>query len=213
MESEATRRIRELEASDADFSDWVIEMEQELAEPTYKARSGKTYKNNPAKGDGYWCPNHTDGCYRRCEDRRWGKFGAAGILFYHRATGTFLLNQRSKAIHHGETWSTLGGAIDKNETPFAGALREAIEEIGNAPESLQVRVTHEDVTEGDTTDWLYTTFVVEVDEQFQPTKTDWESKDNAWVTLQEMVTLPLHPGFKATISDLLTEMYNEGMLR
>ncbi len=213
MESEATRRIRELEASDDDFSDWLIELNGPTDERTYTARSGKTYKDTSSKGDGYWCPTHTP-CFKRCDDRRWGKFGAAGILFYHKATGTFLLNQRSAAIHHGETWSTLGGAIDKNETPFAGALREAIEEIGNAPESLQVRVTHENVTEGeDGTDWTYTTFVVEVDEQFFATKTDWESKDNQWVTLQEMVALPLHPGFKSTISDLLTEMYMEGMMR
>jgi len=213
MESEATRRIRELEAND-DFSDWIIEMEQAIAdEPTYTARSGKTYKDSSTKGDGYWCPTHTP-CFKGCEDRRWGKFGAAGILFYHKATGTFLLNQRSKAIHHGETWSTLGGAIDKNETPFAGALREAIEEIGNAPDQLTKVATHENVTDGENgTSWTYTTFVVAVEEQFFATKTDWESKGNAWVTLQEMASLNLHPGFKATISDLLTEMYLGGALR
>lgn len=190
---------RELE--DDDFSSWLMELE-DTPKPTYTVH-----------GDGYWCPTHTDGCDRRCDDRRWGKFGAAGILFFHRQSGTFLLNQRSAVIHFGETWSTLGGAINRDETPYAGALRESIEEIGNVPTEMKQIVVHENVTKGEDRDWTYTTFVVEVDEQFFPTKMDWESKDNAWVTLQEMASLPLHPGFRATISHLLAEMYRQGAWR
>lgn len=175
--------------------------------------TGRTFKTDPAKGDGYWCPRHESGCFRRCDDRRWGKYGAAGVLFFHRESQTFLLNQRSKAIHFGGTWSTLGGAIDKSETPLGGALREAEEEIGRIPVDFWQMVAHENVTNGEHTDWTYTTFVVEVDEQWIPESGDWESMGNEWVTLSEMSTMPLHPGFKESAPALITEMYYSGMFR
>ena len=204
MKSEATALIEELEAflADADSTE------------TYVSRgTGKTYKANPDKGDGYWCPDHEGGCYRRCDSRRWGKFGAAGVLFFHRATGTFLLNQRSRAIHHGGSWSTLGGAIDRNETPYAGALREAAEEIGDLPETLTKRIEITATTEGKHSDWTYTTFVVEVEDRWTPEGGDWESIGNEWVTLSEIAVLRLHPGFKANFHTILAEMYRQGLFR
>lgn len=205
--------------TESTFSDWlgdadslIDEIEGWLAEEprTYTARSGKTYKVDTSKGDGYWCPRHGRGCYRGCDDRRWGKFGAAGVLFYHRESGTFLLNQRSKMIHFGGTWSTLGGAIDRDEEAFDGAMREVEEEIGMVPAPYWQLTAHESVTEGTEGDWTYTTFVVEVGERWTPEKGDWESMGNEWVSLSEMATLPLHPGFKDNVHELLKAMYLSG---
>lgn len=186
----------------------LIDSMQDQTERT--SRSGHTYKTSSVSGDGYWCPTHDGGCYRRCDDRRWGKYGAAGVLFFHRATGTFLLNQRSKAIHHGGTWSTIGGALDKGETALDGALREAEEEIGRIKVDHWQIVSHEVSFAGKSSEWTYTTLVVEVEDQFEADNSDWETADNAWVTLSEMARLPLHPGFKSAVHDLVREMYMTG---
>ncbi len=192
MKSEATRLLDRIE----DSYGWLFE-------DSYTPRTSD-------KGDGYWCPIHEGGCYRSCSDRRWGKYGAAGILFFHRETKTFLLNQRSNAIHHGGTWSTLGGAIDRNETAYAGALREAIEEVGNVPDEMRKIASHESSVEGEHGTWTYTTFVVEVDAQFAPGVGDWESIGNEWVTVNEMATMRLHPGFKSSVHAVMAEAYMEG---
>lgn len=180
---------------------------------TYTSRSdGKEYRRNLDSGDGYWCSAHGSTCSRSCEDRRWGRFGAAGVLFYHRATGTFLLNERSDAIHFGGTWSTLGGAINKNETPLGGALREAAEE-GAEGAVIRVLAVHEDTTEGAKGSWTYTTFVVEVEEAFDTEATDWETASNEWLTLNEMATKRLHPAFRISIHTLLKTMVDAGAFR
>lgn len=200
------------------LQDWLTEEDLDLLSSfeteTYQSRTtGKSYRTDPAKGDGYWCPRHENNCTRSCEDRRWGKFGAAGILFYHRESQTFLLNQRSKAIHFGETWSTLGGAVDRDEDTFDGAMREVEEEIGQVPPPYWMVAQHESVTKGEHSDWMYTTFVVEVTDRWTPTEGDWESMGNEWVSLTEMATMKLHPGFRGTVHDLVAQMYNAGAFR
>ena len=180
---------------------------------TYTSRTdGRVYRRNIDSGDGYWCPAHDDSCSRSCEDRRWGRFGAAGVLFYHRATGTFLLNERSQAIHLGGRWSTLGGAINRNESPLAGALREASEE-GAEGAIIQVLAVHEDTTEGANGSWTYTTFVVEVEEAFETDASDWETASNEWLTINEMATKRLHPAFRTSIHTLLKTMVDAGAFR
>ncbi len=180
---------------------------------TYIARTdGKVYERNADSGDGYWCPAHDSACTRSCDDRRWGRYGAAGVLFYHRATGTFLLNERSSRIHHGGRWSTLGGAIDKHESPLAGALREAVEE-GAEGTIIDTLAVHEDTIEGASGSWTYTTFVVEVTEAFDTKTSDWETADNAWLTINEMATKRLHPAFRTSIHILLKSMVEAGAFR
>ncbi len=182
--------------------------------PDTKGMDRNTHQANfSTRGDGYWCTTHESGCSYRCADRRWGKFGAAGVLFYHRATGTFLLNQRSHSIHYGGTWSTLGGAIDKGENALEGALREAEEEIGSLPNTYRVLTSHADTVYGQRSNWTYDTFVVEVESQWAPEGGDWESIGNEWMTVSEMLQVELHPGFQSTLPAMLHNMHNTGAFR
>jgi ADP-ribose pyrophosphatase YjhB (NUDIX family) len=189
----------------------VDEIEAWLNEYQYTSRStGESFRLSPTSG-GYWCADHEGSCSRACANRRNGRWGAAGVLFFHRATQTFLLNKRGRMINHGGTWSTLGGALDRDETAFEGAMREVEEEIGMVPVSYVELVAHKDTHKGAHSDWTYTTFVVEVEGQWEPEDVDkFETEDNAWVTISEMSRLPLHPAFKANVHELVKMMYYGG---
>ena len=70
-----------------------------------------------------------------CSDgrTRWGRFGAAGVVFVLRNPSMaplVMLQKRSAWAHEGGTWSCAGGAIDEGETAYEAALREAGEEVG-----------------------------------------------------------------------------------
>src|SRR5205807_8683973 len=65
--------------------------------------------------------------------RRWGRFGAAGVLVRHTGDDgaiAFFLARRSEFCHRGGTWAIPGGALNSDEEPLAGALREFAEDIG-----------------------------------------------------------------------------------
>ena len=67
--------------------------------------------------------------------RRWGRFGAAGLLVRHMGEDgyvSYFLARRSEHCHRGGTWAIPGGALDLGEAPLDGALREFTEEIGPA---------------------------------------------------------------------------------
>ena len=146
----------------------------------------------------------------RCSDGhvRWGIFGAAGVVFVHRAPDgpQVLLQQRSLFSHEGGTWSCPGGALDEGETPYEGALREAGEEIGNPPSGH--RLVGQFVFEP-ADDWIYTTVVVEVDRPFgEPLNFETEAVD--WVALQVVAARPLHAGFAAAwphVSAIVSEHF------
>lgn len=143
-------------------------------------------------GDGYWCEEHGARCFRSCPDRRWGRYGAAGILFVHPESQRFFLAQRSPAVHLGGTWSVPGGALDFGESAEDGARREVFEELGMG---LGGRVVAEYV-DAVGSEWAYTTVVVEVDSMDVPTRFDWETSGCGWFTIQEMSTMTLHPAFR-----------------
>lgn len=126
---------------------------------------------------------------------RWGVFGAAGVVFVVRESDgpRVMLQKRSMMAHEGGTWSCAGGALDADEEPLAGALREAAEEVG--PPLGEVRLVGEYVFRP-ADDWSYTTVVVEVDERFG-SSINFETDAVGWFTPDEVSALPLHAGFAA----------------
>ncbi|GLB68096.1 NUDIX domain-containing protein [Arthrobacter mangrovi] len=122
--------------------------------------------------------------------RMWGLFGSAGLLAVDRARGV-LLQHRAVWSHYGGTWGIPGGARHEGESAVAAALRESHEEAGvpaDALEPLFTRVL-------DLGFWTYTTAVAWTTHGFEPEVRDAESLDLAWVPLEEVDRLPLHPHF------------------
>ncbi len=148
------------------------------------------------RGDGYLCDIHGEQRVRCCQEAKWGRFGAAGVLFCFDDPTTgqrwFMLNQRSFAINHGGEWSTLGGAIDRGESKIDGGMREAREETGCWPSKYEALM---EMTQRDASGWEYTTILVRVPDRFRPQRTDWESIGSAWFKAEQVATLQLHPGF------------------
>jgi 8-oxo-dGTP pyrophosphatase MutT (NUDIX family) len=132
---------------------------------------------------------------------RWGVFGAAGVLFRHRAdeAATYFVARRSDWTHQGGTWAVPGGALDYGESPLEGALREFGEEIGLLPEQYEVAEVFVDDHGG----WSYTTLVVDVPERFAiPVSLHWETAEAAWVDALELTQLELFPAFRTTLHRL-----------
>jgi 8-oxo-dGTP diphosphatase len=120
----------------------------------------------------------------------WGRFGAAGLLVWHRESGV-LLQHRAEWSHNGGTWALPGGARREHESALEGALREADEEAGVPPE-LVVPLFESVVDLGF---WSYTTVAVEATSFFEPVVADFESLELRWVPLDQVDALPLHPAF------------------
>lgn len=135
--------------------------------------------------------------FMMCSDGhvRWGIFGAAGVVFVcdSREGRLAMVQRRSAFAHEGGTWSCAGGALDEGESPLEGGLREASEEVGAVPESIEVLG---EVVFTPSIDWAYTTFVVRVEEPFGAS-INFETDDVAWLPLDEVDLLPLHAGFAA----------------
>ncbi len=129
--------------------------------------------------------------------RFWGRFGAAGLLVWHRDAGV-LLQHRVAWSHFGGTWGLPGGARKQGEAAEDAAMREAAEEA-TVPRDL-LRVIRTSVL--DLGFWSYTTVVAEATVAFEPVIADAESLALAWVPVDEVEGLPLHPGLADSWSDL-----------
>lgn len=133
----------------------------------------------------------------RCSDGhvRWGRFGAAGVVFVTEIAGTtaVMLQLRSGFAHEGGTWSCAGGALDEGETALEGAMREASEEVGPAPEGWEVLGSY---VFAPATDWSYTTAVVRTTAPFGSSM-NFETDAVEWVPVAHVEAKPLHPGFAA----------------
>jgi 8-oxo-dGTP pyrophosphatase MutT (NUDIX family) len=123
-------------------------------------------------------------------ERYWGRYGAAGLLALDAERGV-LLQHRVSWSHFGDTWALPGGARHDGESAGDAALREAAEEAGVPAEAVAPRF--ESVL--DLGVWSYTTVVGDVVAPFDPVISDPESHALAWVPIDEVDRLPLHPGF------------------
>ena len=149
----------------------------------------------PLSGDGF--VQLADG------SRRWGLYGAAGLLVRHVDGDTgavsYFVALRSQHTHMGGTWAVPGGALTHSESPVEAAVREFREEVGMILSPERVAHIHEDDHGG----WSYWTIVVDVDERFPlPTTTNWETAEVRWATEEELATLPLLSPFRATMVHL-----------
>jgi len=125
--------------------------------------------------------------------RFWGRFGAAGLLAWDPERGV-LMQHRASWSHFGDTWGLPGGARHDDEDAVTGAIREANEEAGVSGSDLEVVTT----SVLDLGFWSYTTVVARVLHPFEPVISDPESIALAWVPVDEVAELPLHPGFAAS---------------
>ncbi|KUI07786.1 NUDIX hydrolase [Mycobacterium lehmannii] len=138
----------------------------------------------------------------------WGRYGAAGLLL--RAPGRdgapmVLLQHRAAWSHQGDTWGLPGGARDSHETPEQAAIREAHEEAGLPAEQLTVRkVVETKIVTGDGVSWSYSTVIADAQEMLH-TVPNRESAELRWVAVDDVATLPLHPGFAASWQRLRDE--------
>lgn len=142
--------------------------------------------------------------------RRWGRFGAAGVLVRHvdtQRTPWYFLARRSEHCHRGGTWAVPGGALDEGEAPLEGALREFSEEIGVGLPEFAVVAVHEDDHGG----WSYWTHLVEVPERFEtPSAYNWETAEARWVRHDELGGLELFAELRRTLVRLAVLADGEG---
>jgi ADP-ribose pyrophosphatase YjhB (NUDIX family) len=105
-----------------------------------------------------------------------------------------LLQHRVSWSHFGDTWALPGGARHEGESACDAALREAAEEAGVPDASTRPRL----LSVLDLGYWSYTTVVGDVAEPFEPVISDPESRELAWVPVEDVDLYPLHPGFAAS---------------
>jgi 8-oxo-dGTP diphosphatase len=134
----------------------------------------------------------------------WGRHGAAGLLLrapLPDGTTAVLLQHRAVWSHQGGTWGLPGGARDSHETAEETAVREAYEEAGLAADHVVVRAAVV-TAEASGSHWTYTTVVADAPHPLE-TVPNRESAELRWVEAEEVIELPLHPGFAASWHRLL----------
>jgi len=120
----------------------------------------------------------------------WGRGGAAGLLVAD--GGRVMLQLRAGWAHRGGTWSIPGGARERGESGVQAALREAREEMAIRSREIDVRSSYLWTCGG----WRYETVLAR---PLVPLRLRHlsESVRHVWATPDELVELPLHPGFRA----------------
>lgn len=143
-------------------------------------------------GDGWVC----------CRDgqRRWGYFGAAGLLLRApdpQRRPLVLMQHRAPWTHHGDRWGLPGGARRSEESAVEAVLREAAEETAVDPARVRVRVRGEVVEHPGHDAWSFTTVVADAAQPL-PVLSSQECSELAWIPEPEVAALDLHPAFAAS---------------
>jgi len=102
-----------------------------------------------------------------------------------------LLQQRSWWGSHGGAWGPPGGARDSHETEFHAALREAEEECALDTAAVIVHGVLSDDHGG----WTYRTVLANAPMPVTAFAVSEETKQVAWVPVDDVASLRLHPGF------------------
>ena len=133
--------------------------------------------------------------------RRWGRFGAAGLLLRHvdqAGTPFYFVARRSSRSHDGGTWGVPGGAMHRGELPFDAAMREFREEVGYDPVAGEIIQTFEDNYGG----WSYWTFLMEVAVRHEgEERLNWENDEVRWVAREALSELDLFGAFRTTLHE------------
>jgi 8-oxo-dGTP diphosphatase len=139
---------------------------------------------------------HDGNGWTRCGrgHRHWGRHGAAGLLVAapdQDGEPRVLLQQRSWWGSHGGAWGPPGGARDSHETELHTALREAEEECALDPDAVTVHGVWRDDHGG----WTYRTVLANAPAPLAAFPVSEETREVAWVPVDDVSSLRLHPGF------------------
>jgi 8-oxo-dGTP diphosphatase len=139
---------------------------------------------------------HDGNGWARCGrgHRHWGRHGAAGLLVAapdQAGQRRVLLQQRSWWGSHGGAWGPPGGARDSHETELHAAFREAEEECALDPATITVHGVLTDDHGG----WTYRTVLANAPMPVTAFAVSEETKQVAWVPVDDVASLRLHPGF------------------
>ena len=123
----------------------------------------------------------------------YGKEGS-GCLILAKNTGRILFVHRSTYVEQPGTYSGVGGAIDKGQTPEESARREVKEEIGynGQMEMIPLFVFKKNT-------FSYYNFLAIVPEEFTPIL-NWEADDYKWCEFGDWPK-PLHFGMISLLND------------